>query len=73
MRELEDLAKPCSSLDEIRSMAARRLTLQEAAETAAQTAVMPRVRGRQQEHLNRLRYPPLPKSEAHHKLIKGIF
>ena len=41
VRELEDLAKPFSSLDEIRAMAARRLTLQEAAEKAAQAAVTP--------------------------------
>ena len=41
MRELEDLDKLFSSLDEIRAMAARRLTLQEAAETASQAAVMP--------------------------------
>ena len=41
VRELEDLAKSFSSLDEIKAMAARRLTLQEAAEKSAQAAVTP--------------------------------
>lgn len=39
--ELEDLAKPFSSLEEIKVMAARRLLIQEEAETAAEAAVMP--------------------------------
>ena len=41
IRELEDLAKPFGSLDEIRSMAAQRVQLQQRAEAAAQAAVTP--------------------------------
>lgn len=61
---LEDLARPFSSLEEMKTMADKRLKLQQAAEAAAQAAVTP------EEPANRRSTPPV--KEQDDKEQKGV-